>query len=192
MIDDSDFIFAQSLREKKCFCWCHTNTLGTILRRFPHITVDIIIFTSLPTLFRNTGTGRRTTGMLPSSSSVSSSTWSMLVFNCTPWTCSSMDTSQRTARRSCPSPTETQRREWIPWPRSSRRCPNALSTNMDHLEQSRTLMDSVFCPWTSSTRRSTWCCGSGSSSSSPGPRSSSYSDSSQSSQCKFCSYFYSC
>ena len=35
MIDDSDFIFAQSLREKKCFCWCHTNTLGTILRRFP-------------------------------------------------------------------------------------------------------------------------------------------------------------
>ena len=37
MIDDSDFIFAQSLREKKCFCWCHTNTLGTILRRFPHI-----------------------------------------------------------------------------------------------------------------------------------------------------------
>ena len=36
MIDDSDFIFAQSLREKKCFCWCHTNTLGTILRRFPH------------------------------------------------------------------------------------------------------------------------------------------------------------
>ena len=42
-----------------------------------HITVNIIIFTSLPTLFRNTGTGRRTTGMLPSSSSVSSSTWSM-------------------------------------------------------------------------------------------------------------------
>ena len=36
MIDDSDFIFAQSLRGKKCFCWCHTNTLGTILRRFPH------------------------------------------------------------------------------------------------------------------------------------------------------------
>ena len=35
MIDDSDFIFAQSLREKKCFCWCHTNTLSTILRRFP-------------------------------------------------------------------------------------------------------------------------------------------------------------
>ena len=35
MIDDSDFIFAQSLREKKCFRWCHTNTLGTILRRFP-------------------------------------------------------------------------------------------------------------------------------------------------------------
>ena len=35
MIDDSDFIFAQSLRGKKCFCWCHTNTLGTILRRFP-------------------------------------------------------------------------------------------------------------------------------------------------------------
>ena len=37
MIDDSDFIFAQSLREKKCFCWCHTNTLGTILRRFPRM-----------------------------------------------------------------------------------------------------------------------------------------------------------
>ena len=36
MIDDSDFIFAQSLRGKKCFCWCHTNTLGTILGRFPH------------------------------------------------------------------------------------------------------------------------------------------------------------
>ena len=35
MIDDSDFIFAQSLRGKKCFCWCHTNTLGTNLRRFP-------------------------------------------------------------------------------------------------------------------------------------------------------------
>ena len=35
MIDDSDFIFAQSLRGKKCFCWCHTNTLGTFLRRFP-------------------------------------------------------------------------------------------------------------------------------------------------------------
>ena len=40
-------------------------------------TVDIIIFTSLPTLLRNTGIGQRTTGMLPSSSSVSSSTWSM-------------------------------------------------------------------------------------------------------------------
>ena len=36
MIDDSAFIFAQSLREKKYLCWCHTNTLGTILRRFPH------------------------------------------------------------------------------------------------------------------------------------------------------------
>ena len=40
MIDDSDFIFAQSLRGKKCFCWCHTNTLGTILRRFPLHNVD--------------------------------------------------------------------------------------------------------------------------------------------------------
>ena len=40
MIDDSDFIFAQSLRGKKCFCWCHTNTLGTNLRRFPHLLVN--------------------------------------------------------------------------------------------------------------------------------------------------------
>ena len=43
MIDDSDFIFAQSLRGKKCFCWCHTNTLGTILRRFPALSVKYIL-----------------------------------------------------------------------------------------------------------------------------------------------------
>ena len=42
MIDDSDFIFPQSLGEKKCFCWCHTNTLGTILRRFPHLKVHCV------------------------------------------------------------------------------------------------------------------------------------------------------
>ena len=44
MIDDSDFIFAQSLREKKCFCWCHTNTLGTILRRFPQQVMLYLFF----------------------------------------------------------------------------------------------------------------------------------------------------
>ena len=53
MIDDSDFIFAQSLREKKCFCWCHTNTLGTILRRFPLETDLIIICQNENTVQRN-------------------------------------------------------------------------------------------------------------------------------------------
>ena len=29
------FHFCPIFKGKKCFCWCHTNTLGTILRRFP-------------------------------------------------------------------------------------------------------------------------------------------------------------
>ena len=33
------FNFCPIFKGKKCFCWCHTNTLGTILRRFPQVYV---------------------------------------------------------------------------------------------------------------------------------------------------------
>lgn len=101
---------------------------------------------------------RRQTGMTENCKATST----LSQVRCFWWTASSTAPSWPLASTYSGSSNPIRRTEWTQWFTSFHEWPNALSTSTASAEKSRDMTPSVYCLWTSWTRRSMSFCGSGS------------------------------